>query len=65
MYRSILIYVGVDGSFGGFDYRLAKWIIVFLKDDGEGHFHTRNADIILQHTAFYEVFARTRVADML
>ena len=46
MHSRILINIGVDGCFGGFDYRLAEGIVIFVENDGEVHFHTRDAQVI-------------------
>ena len=64
LHRHIGVYIGLECRFGGFHHRFHEGVVVFRENQGEGHLKARDTDIVLQHTAFYQILARSRVPHM-
>ena len=56
--------IGLECRLGGFHHRFHKGVVVLRENQRERHFETGDTDIVLQHSALYEVLTRPRVPHM-
>ena len=64
MSRNIRIDIGLKRRLGSFHYRFKEGVVVLWKNQRKGHLETRDTNIVLQHSALYQILARSRVSHM-
>ena len=61
-HHCIAVGIGMDGCLGRLEYGFHKGVGGFFKDEGEGHVHPIDAQVVLHHTGFHQVLSRAGVA---
>ena len=64
MCHHIGIDIGLESRLGSLQYGFLEGVVLFPEDKRKRHLKAGDADIILEHTALDEIFARSRVAHM-
>ena len=60
----IRIDIGLKRRLGSFHHRFKEGVVILWKNQRKGHLKTRDTNIVLQHSALYQILARSRVPHM-
>ena len=64
MRHHVRIDIGLESRLGSLQYGFLEGVVLLVEDKRKRHLKAGDADIILEHAALDEVFARSRVAHM-
>ena len=55
------VYIRLQRCLGSFQHRFHERVVILRKNQGERHLKTRDTDIVLQHSAFYQILPRAGI----